>query len=491
LDPQQRIVELEEQLRLRDEQIVGLLKQIASQQEQLATQQARIAVLEEKIAELVEKVGSNSRNSQKPPSSDGPGQRNHPLKPRKKSHRKRGGQKGHRGCHRELVPHEHVNRIIDLFPEQCENCWKPLPKINDPHATRTQVTELPPIVPVTTEYRQHTVECADCGYKTKAKDKGQIPASPFGARLMSVIGLLTGVYHLSRRTAGMLLSDIAGVRISLGGISRVEARVSDAVQAPVLQAWNKAKSSEVKHTDSTSWLKAGVALSLWTIATKMVTVFKILADGTIPTVKPLFGTFKGILISDRTKVLGFWAMERRQICWAHLLRKFVSFSERYGPAKAIGNELLNLTGIVFQYWHDYRDGKLCKSTFQAWMVPVRREFEALLERAKGANIARLSGSCADVLAHKMALWTFVEHDGVEPTNNHAERELREFVLWRKRCFGAQSDRGNVFAERMMTIAHTARKQNKNVLAFLTECCQAHASGLPAPSLFESSASLAA
>jgi transposase len=77
----------------------------------------------------------------------------------------------------------------------------------------------------------------------------------------------------------------------------------------------------------------------------------------------------------------------------------------------------------------------------------------------------------------------VERTDVEPTNNHAERELRAFVLWRKRCFGAQSDRGNEFAERVMTVAHTARKQNKNVLAFLTSCCEARLAKTPVPSLF--------
>jgi transposase len=117
------------------------------------------------------------------------------------------------------------------------------------------------------------------------------------------------------------------------------------------------------------------------------------------------------------------------------------------------------------------------------MAPVRRQLEAALTRAVAADIKGLSGSCADILAHKEALWTFAERDDVEPTNNHAERELRAFVLWRKRSFGTQSQRGNLFAERLMTVAHTARKQHKNVLAFLTACCQAE-SNAPPPSLFD-------
>src|SRR5262249_4705680 len=117
--------------------------------------------------------------------------------------------------------------------------------------------------------------------------------------------------------------------------------------------------------------------------------------------------------------LSFWAMERRQICWAHLLRKFVSFSERAGPSAEFGRQL-------------------DRATFRAWMTPVRAQVEAVLERAVASGIDHLAGSCANILEHRMALWTFVDVDGVEPTNNHAERELRAFVLWRKRSFGTRA-----------------------------------------------------
>jgi transposase len=232
-----------------------------------------------------------------------------------------------------------------------------------------------------------------------------------------------------------------------------------------------------------------MALSVWTIATVMVTVFKIVVDSSKAQLEPLFGKLAGILVSDRATALNFWAMERRQVCWAHILRKFISFSERDGPAAALGRELLDYTGLLFEYWHAYKDGTLPKETFVAWMRPVRDGLEQALERAVAADINRLSGSCKNLLLHRLALWTFVDHDGVEPTNNHAERELRAFVLWRKRSFGSQSERGNLFAERLMTVVHTARKQNRHVLDFLTACCEAARNGSQAPSLFAPPASL--
>lgn len=301
---------------------------------------------------------------------------------------------------------------------------------------------------------------------------------------MSAIALLTGVYHLSRRKTVQLLSDLVGVNISLGAVSAVEARVSAAVEPAVQEACAVVNRAAVKHTDGTSWLRAGKLLSLWTIATALATVFKILPNGRAATLKSMYGKMRGILVSDRATALKFWAMERRQICWAHLLRKFVSFEERQDSGADFGRELLEYTSIVFRYWHDFREQKLGRDEFRAWMAPVRQQFEQLLERAAKANLEEVSGSCEDKLAHRAALWTFVDHEGVEPTNNHAERELRAFVLWRKRSFGSQSERGDHFAERLMTSAHTARKQSKNVLEYLTACCVATVDRCPAPSLFE-------
>jgi transposase len=476
-----RISELEAELAAK-------VARIAEQGAKIAEQGAKIVSLEERVAELLAKLNENSSNSHKPPSSDPPGNRQQ-RRAKDKKKRKRGGQKGHKGNRRELLPPEQVDEFVDHFPHECESCWKPLPEVPDPHATRHQFTEVPPIRPHTTEHRRHAVTCPHCQFVTRAPhDANKIPASAFGPRLMSLIALLTGFYHLSRRKAQGLLSDVLGVSVSLGAISNVEERVSSAIEPAVDEIWDRVVDADVKHTDGTSWLQAGKTMSLWTIATATATVFTILANGAKDTLRPLFRELKGILISDRATALTFWAMAYRQICWAHLLRRFVSFSERDGPAGAIGHELLSYTGILFEYWRDYRDGKMTRERFVAWMAPLRQQMEATFEKAVTLDIKGLSGSCADILEHRQALWTFVERDDVEPTNNHGERELRAFVLWRKRSFGTQSERGNRFAERVMTIAHTARKQDRNVFAFLTACCRARSEGSSAPSLFTVDAS---
>lgn len=459
----------------------------------LAERDAKIAVLTELVAKLsaqneklTELLGQNSKNSHLPPSSDGPGSSagsGAAGKPRPKSKRKRGGQQGHRGSHRELLPAERVDTFIELFPEVCLGCARELPKLSDAGACRYQQLDLRDHRPHLTEWRRHEVDCERCGTSTRAAHKGaNIPNLAFGPRLTAVVALFTGTYHLSRRKARRLLFELFGISVSLGAVSAVEQRVSAGLKSSHEEALREVQYAAVKHTDATSWTRGGKLLSLWTIATAAATVYQIFPDGRRDTIVPLFGPCSGFLVSDRASVFGFWAMALRQICHAHLLRKFIAFSERDGPAGAIGRELLALTKLMFEYWHGFKYGLLTRKELQFWIRPVQRDFERVLERAVASDITRLSGSCKDILAHREALWTFVEQEGVEPTNNHAELELRDFVLWRKRSFGSQSDRGERFAERVMTAVRTARKQGKDVLDFLVRSVMAYVDGRLPPRL---------
>lgn len=462
-------------------EVERLEAELAAREAELVARDARIAQLEQAVAKLEQLLGRNSKNSNKPPSSDPPGSSSK-LRKLKPKGQKRGAQKGHKGSRRELAPASEVNRFIELFPAECESCWEPLPQKLDEFAKRYQQVELEPLAPQRTEYRRHAVVCA-CGYKTRAAyDPSVIPQCTFGPKLMAVVALLTGVYHLSRRQCVRLLRELLGVRMSLGSVSAIEKRVSEALAPAADEVLEVARAAPVKHTDGTSWRRGAALWSLWTLATAAVTVFKIVTNGKRDTLQGLLKNTSGILVSDRATALKFWPMERRQVCWAHLLRKFVSFSERDGPTGEVGQELLDYASLLFTYWAKFREGRLSREELLAHMAPVRPLFEAALGRAVAMKERELSGSCADLLGHQEALWTFLDSEGVEPTNNHAERELRAFVLWRRRSFGTQSERGDRFAERIMTLAHTARKQGRDVLSFLHACCT-RAIGDAAPSLF--------
>jgi transposase len=301
----ERIEELEAELtqeKRRSRELERRVEQLeaedAEKDRRMAEAEQQLAKVLKQLADLTAKVVQNSRNSHRPPSSDSPVDRKQRNK-KQKSKRQRGAQQGHEGAQRELVPPDKVSKFVDLYPPQCENCWKPLPKVPDTSAKRYQQTEIPPIEPYTTEWRRHAVKCSCCGYTTRAAyDPEVIPSSPFGSRLMAIIALVTGVYHLSRRKAVGLLSDILRVRVSLGALSTVEARVSTAVQPAVDEAWSRVGQAKVKHTDGTSWYQAGVAMALWTITTSVATVFKIVPDNAKATLQPLYGALLGILVSD-------------------------------------------------------------------------------------------------------------------------------------------------------------------------------------------------
>ncbi len=475
----ERIASLEQAVAERD-------AKLAEWDAKLAERDAKLAALTEQVAKLTELLGRNSRNSHLPPSSDGPGSGSRvggAWKSPAKSERKRGGQKGHRGSHRELLPVERVDTFVDLFPEACEGCAHSLPQQVDAAACRHQQLELRDHRPHLTEWRRHEVKCARCGAWTRAAyDRMQLPASAFGPCLTAVVAMLTGAYHLSRRKTQKLLRELFGITVSLGTISTMERHASEALKACHAEALLEVQYAGVKHSDATSWTRAGKLMSLWVLATTMATVYRVLDDGRRDTILPLFKPQVGILVSDRATVFSFWTMALRQVCHAHLLRKFVAFSERDGPAGAIGRELLECTSLIFEYWHGYKDGNLTRQELAFWIRPVQRAVELLLERGEKAEINGLSGSCADILAHRDALWTFVTHEGVEPTNNHAELELRDFVLWRKRSFGTQSERGERFAERVMTVVRTARKQGKAVLDFMVRSITAYVAGTSPPRL---------
>jgi transposase len=462
----------------RDEEIAELRALVARQAEIITRLEARVAHLEARL-------NQNSSNSGKPPSSDAPGDRDERRGAKPKG-KQRGGQPGHKGHKRTLLPSERVTATVNHFPECCKGCGHHLAKKPDGDPYRHQVLDVPEVVADVTEHQLHAVKCGHCGDVTRAKLPEGVPAGMCGPRLIALIGLLTGAYHLSRRQATALLDDILGIHISLGTLSQSEERLGDALASPAAEALEHVREQAVKHVDATGWRQGSESRSLWTIATTLVTVFAITLDGSREHLRAVLTSIRGILISDRAPQFQFWAMHKRQICWAHLLRKFVSFSEDKRPDVAqLGEDLLLFGYTLLHQWHRVRDGTLSRPKFRRDTMALRMCVENLLRKGANLRLRGVSGSCSDILDHRLALWTFIDKSGIEPTNNHAERELRGFVLWRKKSFGSQSERGTRFAARIMTAVHTLRKQRRHVLSYLTKVATAALTNQQSPSLLPS------
>lgn len=441
--------------------------------------EARLHILQEQVRTLEEQLNQNSRNSSRPPSSDPP-QSARPKRPRRQ--RRRGGQPGHPGHTRTLIPVEEVDEVVVLKPDQCRGCHAPLSG-DDATPFRHQVLEMPPIKPVVTEYQWHQLVCPACGETTRAPWPKGVPSGTYGPRVHATVALCTGSYRLSKRTTTRVMDDLFGVPMSVGTISQSEKTTTEVLAEPVEEARGYVEDQSVAHLDETSWREDGKRAWLWVAVTSLVTVFVVRLSRSGRVARELLGEkFSGILVTDRYSGYNWYPVGRRQLCWAHLLRDFEAIRGRGGASEAIGEALLEQAHQMFAWWHRVRDGTLKRSTFRSYMTPLRRKVERLLEAGSQCGVAKTEGTCREILKRREALWTFVQVEGVEPTNNTAERSIRPGVQWRKGSFGTQSEAGSRFVESMMTVVATLKQQNRNVLDYLTAAHEGALRDEPAPSL---------
>jgi len=306
-----------------------------------------------------------------------------------------------------------------------------------------------------------------------------------GPRTQATVGYFTGRLGVSQRDVAEILETVFHTDLGLGSIPALEQAVSAAVASPVAEAQDYVQTQPVNNVDETSWPERAQRGWLWITTTPLVTVFLLLATRSAEGAKKLLGeSFQGIVGSDRWSAYNWLDPTRRQLCWAHLKRDFQAFVERGGEAERIGQALLVCVEQMFSLWHRVRDSTLSRADFQTLMQPIQTRVGELLREGAGLACAKTRHTCENVLKLEVALWTFVRVEGVEPTNNSAERRLRRAVLWRRRSFGTQSEAGSRFVERVLTAVTTLRQQNRDVLreAYLTEACAAAIRSDPPPSL---------
>ena len=439
-----------------------------------------IEQLQRRIAQLEERLNQNSSNSSMPPSSDPPGK---PARPKgQASGRKRGGQLGHPGQTRMLKPVEQVDRLIDLRPVQCCGCGALLLG-EDPAAQRHQVTELPRIEPVVIEYRRHTLSCLACGTETAAAWPADMPVGGFGSSVQAMVGYLTGRMGISQRDVEEAMAALFRTELALGSVSAQQQAVSQALEQPIAAAQAYVQQQPATNVDETGWREQNKRAWLWVGATPQVAVFSIQSTRGAAGVKQLLGeTVTAIVGSDRWSAYNWLDTELRQLCWSHLQRDFQKLVDRQGESAQIGQDLLTQSEQLFILWHQVRDGTLGRSEFQVKVQPIQTKVHQYLEQGRATSHQQTSRTCHNLLKLEPALWTFVYVEGVEPTNNLAERCLRRAVLWRRRSFGTQSSDGSRFVERILTTVTTLRLQQRDVLDYLTAACTATINRQSPPSL---------
>lgn len=435
----------------------------------------RIASLEAKIATL-EKT---PRNSSLPPSTEHPHAK--PPRDKKKSKKKRGGQPGHPKHERTLIPTEQCSDVVALHPHDCRRCGAAL-NGDDPEPLRHQVWELPQVVPIVTEFQLHRRKCECCGETTCAPLPEDVPVGQSGPRLVAFVGLLMGHFRQSKRRAAFFLQDFLGMPCCPSLTVKMQDQVAVALEQPY-EELKKALADEAQLFMDESPTKQGNQKAwLWTAVAPMYAVFAIFSSRKADALPKLLGNvFTGIINCDRAKM--YWRAKRLQWCWAHLKRDFQALIDHQdGQVKRLGNDLMRQVRLMFDTWWRYKLGKIPWKTFQREMAPIRQNVNNLLLRGVFSGNARLVGMCEELYKRREWLWTFVDHKGVEPTNNTAERALRPAVIYRKLSFGTQSAAGSRFIERMLTVSETCRLQGRSIFTYLTAAVEAHFQHELAPSL---------
>lgn len=444
----------------------------------------QVAELEARLRELEARLGQNASNSSIPPSANPP-QAPPPVR-KQPTGRKPGGQPGHAAHLRTRLPAERLTQPTRHYvPPICEACWEDLPDEpgpDDPQPRWHQTVELREFPVEVTEYQAHGRTCR-CGHVTWGKIPQEIGNHVCGPRLTATMSYLSGVMHASKRGIEEFVETVCGVPIALGTVCNLEQEMSAALDTAHSEAQQAVREAPAKNVDETGWKKAGAKRWLWGAATAQVACFVITATrGALGLAALLGRKIKGIISSDRWSVYSQLKLGVRQLCWAHLKRDFQKLVDRKGDAEDIGEGCLEGRTIVFELWHSFRGGGLSRAQLQRRMAPVRQALREWLELGCACKDTKAAAFCANVLAVEPALWTFLRHDGVEPTNNHIERMLRPGVLWRKNAFGCHSDAGCRFVERILTVVQTLRLQKRPVLEFLYQSLVAHRRSQNAPPL---------
>lgn len=439
----------------------------------IGTMALELAQLREQMAWLQERLKVDSRNSSKPPSSDGPGSGTRAQ--RRASQRKRGAQKGHPGAYRALLPETEVDGVHDCEPPALCACGGAVNVQGKP--VRHQVFDIPPVTPEVQEYRLYSGVCAQCGLGHRAALPQGVPSGQIGPRALALVGVLGTRFHLTQGKIRDLLAQLLGLDFSVGAISQAHAKVGAALKAPVALALASLARAPVLHMDETRYPREGSANWVWGVIQPKLAVFSILPSRARYVITDLIGQApQGVVVSDRYAGYAHLDASRRQVCWAHLLRDFTRIAQRSGRAGHIGRRLLGLGCVLFR-WRER--GKTTAEQFE----PLVRRLRAALEQGAAQRACkRTANTCANVLKLWPALWGFITHAGVQPTNNAAEQALRTIVLKRKISGPTRSRRGDEFIARGFSVHETCRRQGLDLWAFLHRAVTAWIDKATPPSL---------
>ena len=326
------------------------------------------------------------------------------------------------------------------------------------------------------EYRLYSGLCTGCGKAHRAALPPGVPSGQIGPRALALLGVLATRFHLTQFKIRDLLAHMMGLDFSVGAISQAHGKVAQALKAPVHEASRSLAQAPLLHMDETRYPREGQLNWVWAAVQPSLVVFSILPSRARYVIHDLIGTEpSGIIVSDRYAAYAYIDAQQRQVCWAHLLRDFTRMAQRQGSVGRIGARLLALGYVLFRW----REQGKSAAQFEALQ---RRVHSALNRGTAQTGCRRTQATCQNLLKLWPALWGFVNHPQVPPTNNDAERSIRSIVLKRKISGPTRSRGGEEFIARGFSVVESCRRQGRDLIDYMHQAVIAWINKAPHPSL---------
>jgi len=445
--------------------------------ELVAGLQARVEQLEAQIA----RMRKDSSNSSKPPSSD-------VVKPKPKKRRgkrKRGGQKGHPRHTRTPFTPDQVDRSWDYELQDTTG----LQPLDGPDGWRVvQQVELPEKLFEVTEHRARRYRCVRTGRIVTAPLPQEVTkAGLVGPRLSTLICYLKGACHGSYRTVTTFLDEVIGVELSVGLVTKAVAKMTAALDGCYGEMRDALPKQDVLGLDETGLRHAGEGHWVWAAhapGPDGMTCFTIHASRGSCVLHEILGReYRGIILCDffsaYRKFLTDAQWATMQFCWAHLIRDIKFMTDLPDKVTAnFGRRVLEAVGRMFALIH--RRAELTEAGYRRQLRRVRDKIVKLIRGAPNRNEPRnLKKRFAE---HGDSYFTFMDHHGVDPTNNRTEQKIRFVVIDRKVTQGTKGRIGQMWCERIWSTIATARQRGRPLFQFLLDTFNAHIRGKLTPSL---------
>jgi transposase len=438
--------------------------------------QEHVQILTQRVVQLEERLNKNSRNSSKPPSSDGikkPKRKTKSL--RKRSGKKAGGQKGHKGHNLKKV--DNPDCVIPLFVTSC-SCCADLSNLPVSSYDSRQVFELPEPELEVIEYKSEIKICPQCGQTAKAPfPEGVNAPVQYGPRFRGMLVYMQNQHFIPADRLSQLVADLYGASISVATILDASSRSYNNLALFEESLVDILAESEVLHADESGvrtakklyWLHSASteALTFYGVhekrGTKAMDDFKILPD------------FKGRLIHDFWKPYLSYDCEHG-LCNAHHLREltFLFEQQKQTWAKKMFDLLVNMNNFVgeqsSQLTHEQKEPwlkqyhEILSAGWEANPLPEKppKKKKGRPAKTKAQNLlTRLKDFEDSVLA-------FLHDINVPFTNNLAEQDIRMIKVRLKISGCFRTVKGAEHFARIRSYFSTARKQGRNILDSITD-----------------------